>query len=549
MEINILNIIFSIVGGLGLFIYGLHLMGDGLQRVAGDNLRRILKFLTNKPLKGVFVGAGITALIQSSTATTVMLVGFVNAGLMTLRQSVGVIMGANIGTTITAQLIAFKITQYALPAIGVGMGLNLFARKKVIKDVGQFILGFGLLFLGFEIMKSPMVPLRESGILDGIFMQFSHNPILGLLTGIVITTVLQSSSATIGILMALVVSGLSFEAAIPILLGDNIGTCITALLASIGTTVNAKRTAIIHTTFNMAGAIIVLSLLPFYVRFIQIVTESLVGYFPFLSSTVDRQIANAHTIFNVANTIILLPFVGVLVKIAKLIIPGEDKIAEGGPRYLEEHLLNVPSVAIEQAKKEIVRMLTIAQQMIGDGMNGFLNKDRRVLARVAPQETAVDNLQEAITHYLVKISEKDLTSRQAEQLPALMHSVNDTERIGDHAENLVELAERTIDSKLPFTQTAIDELRQFYNQMDGMIEKTSRALETNDQKLAKQVLEQEEQVNTLYNSLRQNHIQRLNDGQCYVLSGIVFLDFLNNFEKMGDHLANIAEATSDILQN
>jgi len=545
MEINILNIIFSIVGGLGLFIYGLHLMGDGLQRVAGNKLRQTLKFLTASPLRGILVGTGITALIQSSSATTVMVVGFVNAGLMNLGQSIGVIMGANIGTTITAQLIAFNITQYALPAIGVGLGLNLFGRRKVVKDIGQFLLGFGLLFLGFQIMKSPMLPLRQSGVLENLFVHFSNNHFLALLAGMIVTMIIQSSSATIGIVMALVVAGLSFGAAIPILLGCNIGTCITVALASIGTTISARRSALVHIIFNVVGAMLIFSILPFYTNFVQWLTSLL----SFGTPAVDREIANAHTIFNILNTIIFLPFIVVLVKVVKKVVPGEDKIAEGGPRYLEEHLLNTPSVAIDQAKKEIVRMLSIARQMVKDGVNGFLNKDRRVLARVAPQETAVDNLQEAITHYLVKISERDLTSRQAEQLPALMHSVNDTERIGDHAENLVELAERTIDRKLPFTLTAVNEVRQFYNRLDNMIENTSRAFETNDSGLAKQVLQQEEQINTLYSRLRQNHIQRLNEGQCYVLSGIVFLDFLNNFEKMGDHLSNIAEATSDILQN
>jgi len=545
MEINILSIIFSIVGGLGLFIYGLHLMGDGLQRVAGNKLRQTLKFLTASPLRGVLVGTGITALVQCSSATTVMVVGFVNAGLMTLAQSIGIIMGANIGTTITAQLIAFNITQYALPAIGVGLGLHLFGRRKVVKDIGQFLLGFGLLFLGFQFMKSPTIPLRESGTLEGLFVSFSNNPFLALLAGVVITVVVQSSSAAIGMIMALAVTGLSFEAAIPLLLGCNIGTCVKVTLASIGSTISARRTAMVHIIFNIVGTMVVFSILPFYTNFIRWLT----GLLSFGPPAIDREIANAHTIFNILNTIMFLPFIGVLVKVLKKVVPGEDKIAEGGPRYLEEHLLNTPSVALEQARREIVRMLSIAREMVRDGINGFLNKDRGLLARVDPQETAVDNLQEAITHYLVKVSERDLTTHQAEQLPSLMHTVNDIERIGDHAENLVELAERSIDQKLPFTPAAVDEIRQFYNHLDDMIENTSRAFETNDSSLAEQVLQQEEQINKVYNDLRQNHIQRLNERQCYVLSGIIFLDFLNNFEKMGDHLANIAEATTDILQD
>jgi phosphate:Na+ symporter len=541
---NVLDIIFSIIGGLGLFIYGVHLMGEGLQKISGARLRRTLKLLTDKPLKGVILGGGITALIQSSSATTVMVVGFVNAGLMTLKQSIGVIMGANIGTTITAQLIAFRITQCALPAIGIGLGLTLFPKKKLIKDIGQFILGFGLLFLGFQIMKSPMAVLKTSGVLKDCFLQFSRNPFLGLLAGLVMTMIIQSSSATIGIIMVLAVAGLSFNAAIPLLLGCNIGTCITVSLASIGTTINARRAALAHVIFNLIGAAIVFSILPFYTNFIQWLTSAL----SFGTGSIDRQIANAHTIFNIANTFILLPFIGVMVKVIKMVFPGEDRIAEGGPRYLEEHLLNTPPVAIEQARKEIVRMLDIARQMTRDGINGFFNQDRKSLSRVTPQETAVDNLQEAITRYLVRISEKDLSSHQAEQLPALMHTVNDIERIGDHAENLVELAERKMDKKLPFTETAIQEIHQMYKEIDSMMDKVSRAFDTNDFRLAREVLIQEDKVNLLYKCLRQNHIQRLNEGKCLVLSGIVFLDLLNNFEKMGDHLTNIAEATSDVLQ-
>ncbi|MEA3560366.1 MAG: Na/Pi cotransporter family protein, partial [Candidatus Omnitrophota bacterium] len=542
--ISALDVVFNIIGGLGLFIYGIHLMGEGLQKIAGAKLRQILKILADKPIKGVILGTGITVLIQSSSATTVMVVGFVNAGLMTLTQSVGVIMGANIGTTVTAQLIAFKITQYTLPAIGAGLALNLFAKKKIIKDTGQFILGFGILFLGFQIMKSPMTALRASGVLEAYFMRFSNNPFLALLAGLVATMILQSSSATIGIVMALAVAGLSFRAAIPILLGCNIGTCVTVSLASIGATLNAKRAALAHVIFNVIGAMMVFSILPFYVNFIQWLT----GFLSFNSGSIDRQIANAHTIFNIANTIFLLPFVGLMVKVIRIVIPGEDKIAEGGPRYLEEHLLNTPSIAIEQTRKEILRMLSIAREMVRNGMNGFFNKDKKSLLKIPPQEAAVDNLQEAITHYLVRISERDLSSRQSEQLPALMHAVNDIERIGDHAENLAELAEREINKKLSFTKMAVEELHRMYDAVDKMINETFRAFEANDFSLAQEVLAREGKVNSLYKQLRQNHIQRLNQGTCYVLSGIVFLDLLNNFEKMGDHLANIAEATSDILQ-
>ncbi|MGA1842885.1 MAG: Na/Pi cotransporter family protein, partial [bacterium] len=332
---------FGLIGGLGLFIYGIHLMGEGLQKAAGDRMRKILSCLTNKPIFGVLVGAGITALIQSSSATSVMLVGFVNAGLMTFTQAVGVIMGANIGTTVTGQLIAFKLTKAALPAIGIGFALSFFSKKIKYKNIGEVILGFGILFLGLKIMMDSVAFLRNHEAIVNLFILAGNKknpiigPILGVLAGMSITMIVQSSSATIGLLIALASSQLvTIDAAIPILLGDNIGTCITALLASIGTTLPAKRTALSHALFNIVGTIIVLLLLSPYEKLIVFLSKG----------NIARQIANAHTLFNVMNTIIMLPFISYFVKIVSFIIPGGDSDLQLKNHYLDRRLIKTPVI-------------------------------------------------------------------------------------------------------------------------------------------------------------------------------------------------------------
>ncbi len=527
--------IFSTIGGLGLFIYGIRLMGEGLQKACGDKMRRLLAILTTNPLKGTLMGAGVTALIQSSSATTVMTIGFVNAGLMTLAQAIGVILGANVGTTITAQLIAFKLTNYALPILGIGFGLNFFAKRRTAKFIGQFLLGFGMLFLGLSIMTSVAKPLGDSEAVRLLFINFSQNPLLGVLVGMVVTMIVQSSSVTVGLVLALATVGLlDLRGAIPLILGDNIGTCITAALASIGGTISARRTAVAHIGFNIIGTGIVLLLLPVY-RVLILHT----------SANIARQVANAHSLFNIMNAVIFLPFVGLYARFLTKFVKGkEEEEIESVPKYLEQHLLNTPSVAIGAATKEIIRTLKITQQMVRIAMEGFFEGNPRFLNKVVQKEEGVDALRLAVTNYLVELMQRELSPQQSAKIPALIHIVNDVERIGDHAENLKDLAEQKIESRMPFSNMAVSELKKMQSEIDEMINLSIQTLELDDRQKAQVVLEKESYINNLRSELKQNHIERLEKGTCKVLSGVVFLDTISNFEKIGDHLTNIAQAVA-----
>lgn len=526
------DLIFGIVGGLGLFIFGIRLMGLGLQKLAGSQIKHILGKLTNHRIGGILTGAGITAIIQSSSATTVMVVGFVNAGLMGLKQAVGVIFGANIGTTITAQIIALKLTAYALPLTGIGAAIHLFAKKKKYKNLGEALFGFGILFLGLNIMTATVKPLGASPLIKEAFITFSNNPLLGVLAGMIVTFIVQSSSISVGMIIALVSAGLvGITGAIPLVLGTNIGTCITAMLASIGTTVSARRTAAAHVLFNVGGTIIALILLPVYYKVIILT-----------STDVVRQVANAHTIFNVVNAIIFLPLIGILVKCVTKIVPGEDIVVERGPKYLEKNLIHTPSIALEAVSKELVRMTDLAKDMVKDSFTGFKNNDRKLLAKAEAKEDAIDELQDAITKYLVSLTQTELSNEDSEKIPALLHSVNDLERIGDHAVNIIELAERKIDNKLPFSKTAEKEMAQMYKMVNLMLSDLTKALPKKNRNIAKDVLKKEERINAMTDEFRGNHLERVRCRRCKALSGIVFTDMLMNLEKMGDHATNVAQA-------
>ena len=532
------DIIFGTIGGLGLFLYGIHIMSDALQKAAGDKMRKILGMITNKAFFGLLAGAGITSIIQSSSATTVMVVGFVNAGLMTLRQSLGVILGADIGTTITAQIIAFKITHYVFPVIGVGFALHFFCKRRVLKQIGLAIFGFGVLFLGLSIMTDTVRYLSDSQAAKEMLINFSRTPVLGVLAGMILTVIVQSSSATVGLTMALGMGGLiDINAAIPLLLGSNIGTCVTAMLASIGTNVGARRTAVAHLLFKIVGVLLLLAILPMYKQLIV-----------YTADNIGRQIANAHTIFNVGIAVLFLPFTELYARLLEKIVPGRDSSLDYAPKFLEPHLLNTPSIAIEQARKELVRMTEMVRAMVDKVMDGFFKKDIVLMHDAIKKEDAVDNLQSSITHYLVELSEKSLSPEMAEKIPALLHSVNDIERVGDISENLVELGERAIEKRLPFSDKAIKELREMYSEVTEMLRDTIKALELNDVEIARKVWGREKRINELTETFGNNHTSRLRNKACNIVSGIVFLDLLSNFEKIGDHLNNVADAVIGGLQ-
>ncbi len=539
------ELIFGLIGGLGLFLFGMKIMSEALRKVAGERLRRILQLLTRTPFIGVLVGAAITALIQSSSGTTVMTVGFVNAGLLTLRQAISVVMGANIGTTTTAWLVSFlaifKISTYALPAIGVGFLLSLLGRTRNAKSWGQVILGFGLLFLGLGVMKEAFAPLGASEAVRHVMMKFAQYPILGVLVGCVVTMLLQSSSATIATIQVLAFNGLiSFESAIPLILGDNIGTTITAEIASLGTNLTARRTARAHTMFNVIGVAYMLIFVytNLYPRMIHAIVPGAIT-----KNNIMVHIALAHSVFNIFNTfIVFLPGISILERVAIKLTPGKERGLVLAPNLLEKHLLDTPPLAIDQVMKETVRMSETARDAIDRAAQAFFSGNMRLKSDVTANEEALDRFQHDITQYLVELSQKNLGRVESEKLPVLLHSVNDLERVGDHAENLMELAERKKEQRLHISPSAIAELKRMVARVDEMMVFVGSALSNYDSEDAKRALKCEDDLNRMQIEFRASHIERLNKGICLPLSGILFLDFVDNVEKVGDHLTNIAQS-------
>ncbi len=537
------HLIFMLIGGLGLFFFGMQTMSEGLKKIAGDRLKNILRIVTKLPVLGILVGAAITCLIQSSSATTVMVVGFVNAGLLALKQAISVVMGANIGTTFTAWLVSsmsvFRITNYALPIIGIGFAVKTFGRTKNTKFWGQTIMGFGLLFVGLGFMKDAFEPLKQSQHVKDLFISFSDNPILGVLVGMLVTMLIQSSSATIAIVQVMAFNGLiSFPAAIPLVLGDDIGTTITAQLAAVGTNLPARRAAMSHTLFNVIGVgyMLVFVYTGWFVKAIDFIIPGEITL-----KNVMFHIAVANSVFKIFNACLFLPFIGLLEKASIFLVPKRKGAIEAGPQYLEKHLLETPPIAMEQARRETVWMMGLARKSVSSAVKGFLENDINALKPVTKLEQAVDNLQSEITQYLVELSQRTLSQQESEELPVLIHNVNDIERIGDHSENIVELAERKIEKKLPFTDDAIKELNLMWNELNSMMIEAEAALKKNDPRIAEDVLKREQQVNKFQENLKKSHVNRLNNGLCDLRSGIVFMDFVDNLEKIGDHLTNVAQ--------
>ncbi len=554
------QLIFGLIGGIGLFFIGMRFMSEGLQKAAGDRMRRILETLTNNRIVAVFVGLTVTSIIQSSSATTVMTVSFVNAGLMTLNQAIGVVLGANIGTTITAQIIAFKIHHYALPAIGIGVGLRLFAKSPKWKSIGEVIMGFGMLFFGLSIMKDAMDPLKDSPMVRELFIQFEGNPLLGVLVGTLFTMILQSSSVTIGITMILASSGLlSFYGCVVLNLGGNIGTTITAQLASIGTNTAARRTAQAHTMFNVIGVVYILLLMPYFLKLVDWV---LPGNPDFLISTaaqvehygmelgdkpyIAHHIAMAHTLFNVINTIIFLPLLGILARIANWMIPQKTGEEEFHLVYLNTKFVDSPPMAIEQARNETVRMGKISSAMLDEVMEAFFNNGTKGLEQVRKKEEIVDMLQREIISFLVRTSQGSLSPKDSQEINSIIHMADNIERIGDHAENLCNLVERKARLKLPFTETATNDIQEIYTASREFVEFVINGIQKRNRRIIPEAEAYEEGINHLEDTMREKHIKRLNEGVCEVDSGLVFIDMLTNFEKIGDHTFNIAEAVVGI---
>ncbi len=525
------QMIISVLGGLGLFILGMEFMSEGLEKAAGDKLRRVLELLTFNRFAAILTGAGVTAVIQSSSATTVMVVGFVNAGLMDLTRAVGVILGANIGTTVTGQIVAFNISDIALPAIAVGVVMFLFVKKRVYRSIGQGILGFGILFLGISIMGRELATLQEyPGVLETLAMLGQYR-LLGVLAGMLFTGIIQSSSATTAIVIVLTQQGmLDLNSAMALVVGSNIGTCVTALLASIGTSINARRAAIAHVLFNTIGAIIFIVALSPFTDLIQ-----------HLSSSVDRQVAWGHTLFNLINTLLFLPFVTPYVSLINRLAPGKEDIIEAGPKYLDKNLLKTPVLALGAAEREIGRMADFTLDMIDDAMNMLIKSDVNILKAIERKEGVVDQLEKDISVYLANLAQHGLTRDQSRLLASYLHAVNDIERVGDHAENISSLVREKIEGSYPFSESALEELKDMYTKVRNMIAKAIAAYRAKNIALAREVLIDDNEIDRMEKRLRQRHVGRINEGRCFPPSGVLYLDIIANFERIGDHATNIAQ--------
>ncbi|MBN1289951.1 MAG: Na/Pi cotransporter family protein [Actinobacteria bacterium] len=544
--------VLALIGGLGLFIFGMFFMSEGLQLAAGDRLRKMLERLTKTRVRGVMVGAGVTAVIQSSSATTVMLVGFVNAGLMTFTQSVAIIFGANIGTTVTAQIVAFKVQTLAFPLIGLGLILHLAGYKEKIRYIGQVILGFGFLFLGMELMKAAMYPLENSGVFENWIVSYGTNVFIGLLLGIIITSILQSSSATTGIVIAMAAAGAlsiggadPLKVAIPIILGCNIGTCITAFIASIGASLPAQRVAVAHYLFNIIGTLI---FLPFIGYFPDIV-RSISDFFGASPDNIARQVAWFHTLFNVTMTIVLLPFLGYFVKLVKIMKRGKEKeMPARDPLYLDPKIFPNPGMALEMAGKEVTRMSRLTLDMLKTSIGFFIKIDRANKKALLEEESIVDGLANSIITYLTRLSEETLTDEQSEQLVGLMHAVNDIERIGDRAENIMYLAAAKRENDKKFGEAAKEELKQISEKVFEMYEGIISSFENEDAEMAVRYQSFEHEIDEMASRFRNNHIKRQSGRECDLGAGVLFLDTLTNLERVGDLANNVGHVVTGALE-
>ncbi|MCP3030327.1 Na/Pi cotransporter family protein [Halobacillus sp. A1] len=536
MEIDVQQMIFEFIGGLGIFLFGLKYLADGLQRTAGDRLREILDRFTSNPFMGVLAGLFVTVLVQSSTTTTVLTVGLVNAGFMTFRQAIGVIMGANIGTTVTAFIIGIDISSYGLPIIAVGSFLLFFFKNKKVTNIGQTVFGLGALFFGLDVMSGGMKPLRSLEAFQELTLSMSDNPILGVTIGTLFTVIVQSSSATIGVLQQLFGEGLmDLQAALPVLFGDNIGTTITAVLASIGASVGAKRAAAAHVIFNVIGAAVFLIFLaPFY-NFVDWLRTS-------LDLNPEMTIAFAHGSFNVANTIVQFPFIAALAWIVMKIIPGNDSEIEYKPQHLDPIFIEQsPSLALDQAKEEVIRMGEYAYKGLEE-TSLYLNNKQPKHSELAMQiEEALNNLDRKITDYLVDLSQAQLSDEDSHKHTALMDSVRDIERIGDHFENIIELIDYKNSNKVLLTEQAVEDLNEMFDLTLMTVKQATKSLESMDREEALSVVQKENELDRMERSFRKKHIIRMNEGLCTGQAGIVFVDMISNLERIGDHAVNIAE--------
>lgn len=537
-----LQIIFNLFGGTALLMYGVDFMGEGLEKASGKMMKKILSALTSNIYIAFIVGTLITMLVQSSTAITVMTVGFVNAGLMSLTQAIGIIYGTNIGTTITAQLMSLKLTYIALPVISIGFFIMIFAKKEVAKNIGQAVMGFGLMFLGLKTLNASLPYIQDSEAARQIFLQYGHNPFLGILVGMVATMLVHSSAATVGLTIALFsVDLISFPAAIGLTLGDNIGTCVTAQLASLKANTAARRAAWGHTLYNIIGVFIAVVVLKPFTSIIQWLTYDI------LHQPKAFLVANTHTIFNVISAIVFLPITKYYVKFLEKIIPDKK-----GDKYegelLDRLLIETPVAALEAAKQEVVNAARLAKDMLEDAMNVLLDYDKPTADKVLKNEAKMNVIQAEVTQYLVEISRGNLDINQSAKIPALINSINNFERIGDHCEDIIEFSQRKFERNLSFSEKGLGELDMLYGEISKMVEECYRAFSTEDVEIAMKAVAREDKIDEISVELKEKHIARLEEGTCCVEAGIIFLDVIAHLERVADHLHNISLIVVDEIK-
>ncbi|MCI8628843.1 MAG: Na/Pi cotransporter family protein [Firmicutes bacterium] len=539
-----LDIIIPFVGGLALFIYGMQIMAQGLQNAAGNKMKQLLKALTQNKIMGVLLGAIVTAIIQSSSATTIMVVGFVNAGLMDLTQSMSVIMGANIGTTVTGWLVSsVEWAKFLSPAViapvvvMIGVILMITAKNISHKEISSIIIGFGILFIGIEMMSDAVYPLRESEIFKTLFMTLGENPILGILTGAAVTAIIQSSSASVGILQTLAASGLvPFHAAVYIIMGQNIGTCITAMLSAIGASRNAKCASYMHLLFNIIGTVL-FSIVS--IAYFKIINPTM-GFGP-ISQT---EISVVHTVFNIATTILLFPFSSYIINIAKKLnhVEMEQEKDESELVHLDDRLLETPSFAVQSAVLEVVRMGYIVEKNLNTAVAALLERNHDKIDKVRKREVTINNLCNSISDYLVKICNTHINQTENSVVTSLLAVITDMERIGDHCKNLAGCAEALERDNVFFSESAVEELLQMIDKTKSSYDNALKALEFSDTTFAYETVRAEDIVDDMEEKLRAGHINRLANNLCNVRSGVRYLDTLTNLERISDHAMNIAQS-------
>lgn len=548
----------TMIGGLAFFLYGMHMLGDGLAKASGGRMERILEKLTNTPLKAVLMGAGVTAVIQSSSATTVMVVGFVNSGIMKLQQAVGIIMGANVGTTITAWILGAtgidsdsfvvqmcKPTSFSPVLAIAGMGFLLFSHREKLKNTATILVGFAILMFGMDTMSNAVKPLADIPEFTNILLRFT-NPFLGMLAGLFLTAVIQSSSASVGILQALCATGaVGYGAAVPIIMGQNIGTCATAMLSGVGASKNARRAALVHLYFNMIGTVLFMSV--FY-------GINAVNPFSFMEEAATPfGIAAIHSIFNLAATLCLLPFSRGLVKLACMTVKDDETVEkEAGNRtlqLLDPRFLETPSYAVEQSRIVAAAMAELTEESMNEAMNLLDSYSEKGAAKVQMLEEQVDQFEDEIGSYLVKLSSRALSERDSHTLSVILHCIGDFERISDHARNVMEAAGEMHDKKLEFSDKAKKELQVFRKAVRDILNITMRSFREGNLEMARQVEPLEEVIDELNTEIKRRHVKRLRKGKCTIELGFVLSDITTNFERVSDHCSNIAVCLLEVSED